>query len=181
MGISVYDGNSGKLLWVRPELIFQYFINESSALAVLKNHESFQYQLLDMASGETIGSYENGVDLAQLGFTNNTEGEELNVSMYREGEENFSWVGQFISKKLQKSISGLVEYVESERLIVISYYIRASDAFINECAFFDVAGDVLAIETLASKADQLALNTFLIQDQTVVMIKERKEVIFYEL
>lgn len=180
MGIEVFDGKTGLLIWKRPELIFQHFIDREKLLAILKNNETFQYHILNSSSGETMEIHEQNLDLSSFYAPDLNESNLSQVSIYREGEENFALIKQFINEKDGKTIAGLVEYQETESLIVISYYIRASNGFVNECCIFDLSGKILAKETLALKSDQLALNTFMIQGQTVVMIKERKEVIFYE-
>ena len=98
---------------------------------------------------------------------------------YLEGTPYFKTVYDFVSGQCGDSIIGAAEYVESDGLIFISYYVKNEDGLANYLLVITSAGAVLLHEKLGERLKGLGVDTFFLLAGCLFYIRNKNELLSY--
>jgi hypothetical protein len=101
---------------------------------------------------------------------------------YTEESPYFQPIARFLSRQLGISPLKAVDYAEFRGLIVVSYYIcEAHSPLSNRIIVLDDQARILLHEPVASQLSGIGLDTFLIRKDSLIFVREKKELLSYAL
>lgn len=110
--------------------------------------------------------------------------EKVNISLplqYNEGNIHFSTINRFIKNCLNQDAVLAVEYLETDSLIMVSYYIRGLEKLENFLLLTDLEGMVIEDILISSDLEGISKETFFVKDNHLYFVKNKKELQRYEL
>lgn len=169
-GILAYALNDPKLLW---------WNNDFSLVSVADGHVSglsskygIREVVLDLKSGKEMPA-------AELQQRESPKVAAKPVQ-YTEGTAHFDTVKTFLSQKLNLTPVAALEYLESEGLIFISYYVTEGD-LVNYLLVLSVDGRVVLHEKLDEHLKGIGLDTFFILSGCVIFVRNKRELVSYQM
>lgn len=100
---------------------------------------------------------------------------------YLEETPYFKTVSDFVSGQFGETILGASEYVESDGLIFISYYLKKEDGLANYLLVITSGGAVLLHEKLGERLKGLGVDTFFLLAGCLFYIRNKNELLSYIL
>lgn len=176
-GIIGVDMLSGKVIWQQPEHSFVRFA-EKGLIARQAGETDPVFQLLSPAGGELISVLESTQIAAMPSLP---QPYLLHPVHYTQENKYFSSIVSFIKQKLGVAPQKAVDYAEFQHLIIISYYIYDHKNLSNYLLVVNKEGELLLHEMLAAQLPGIGLDTFFIIHQYLIVVKDKKELLAYEL
>lgn len=100
---------------------------------------------------------------------------------YGEESSHFNAVKEFMKKYDGSEIVSAVDYLEYRSVIIISYYLRNVDKLENFLLVMDKGGNRKLAQLLGEKLEGIGLETFFCLGQFLITIKDKNELLIYEL
>ncbi|MDO1447912.1 DUF4905 domain-containing protein [Rhodocytophaga aerolata] len=176
-GIIAIDLPTGTIRWQQPQHSFLR-LTEQGILAVQGTEGESIFQLLSLATGEVVSR----IEPVQLDdFSSPAQPYLLLPTHYTQENTYFGSIVSFIHHKLGLQPQKAVDYAEFQQLISISYYIYEHKNLTNYLLILDKEGNVRLHERLASQLPGIGLDTFFIIHQYLIVVKDKKDLIAYEL
>lgn len=100
---------------------------------------------------------------------------------YNAPTEHFNTVKTFIKRSTDKDAIVNIEYMETTSFVVVSYYIRGFERLDNYLLIANMQGKVLLDEKINPSSDGIGKDTFLIKENQLIFIKNKKEIQSYAL
>lgn len=182
-GIRALSAGTGEELWHQQELTF-YGMDIAGMLAYTTSQPEAQLQLLETRYGNMI---ESDVRQKEAAERVQVYGRERYSTvtypvLYREGEEYFSQVRDFLVQQLDCEPVNVIEYAETDAFLVISYYVRATENKLdNFLAVFDLNGFLHLNELLAGGLNGVGSDTFFIFMRNLYCVQHKAILKAYSL
>lgn len=100
---------------------------------------------------------------------------------YEAESKHATTLNKFLQKKCEVELVGGIDYLEHNELILISGNFKEEDTYSLHLFVFDVEGNLLLHEIMENDLNGLASGTFFIVNQALIFVKEKREIIFYQL
>ena len=100
---------------------------------------------------------------------------------YLESSTHFNTVSNFLKEKFNISPIKGVDYIETQQVIVISYYIWKDDQLANFLLIMDQDGSIRSHELLADKLSAIGIDTFFILGSSLFTIRQKEELLKYDI
>jgi hypothetical protein len=168
---------SGKVSWQQPEQSFVR-LTDKGIIALESNETSQVFRLLDPSSGEAREVLETG-KIALLPYIQ--EPPVVHPVHYTHENKYFSSIVLYLRQKLGIEPEKAVDYAEFQQRIIISYYIYEHKNLSNYLLVLDKEANVVLHEQIASHLPGIGLDTFFIVQHYLIVVKDKKELIAYEL
>ncbi len=180
-GIMAYTSETGELQWEQPELAF-YGVSEEGVLAF--DTELQNLALLNANTGTILTknvSVGNGAQ--QVAAYNAIRSQDCIYPMlYLQGEAYFTEVSNFVQYSLQVSPVKGIEYAETDKYVIVSYYAENKEEKLdNWLAVFDLDGKLIMNEQIAHTLSGIGSDTFIIFKQKLYFIRQRNSLVVYSL
>lgn len=176
--VFVLDLWSGKLLWNHEDYKAIKLINNSLYVTVDGNESILQ---LDGSSGKTLGevSLESFKALSEnQGFQTSGWAQPLH---YSNENQYFNKLTSFIQQVTGKVAEKSVEYLEHKSKIIVSFYSVEAEKLVNYILVVDEEGQILFQDAIAKGLSLVALESFFLWKDQLIFIKNRKELVIFEL
>jgi len=172
IGIVAIDSQTGELLWQLPEYEF-VDIQNKKVIALFRENSAPKYAQFDLQTG----LWEENLSTVDSTHSNDIFPPSLVYpKRYVEPEKNFNLVKEFMKKRFKVDIFGAVDYLEYDNLLIISYFFGKNSQLNNKLLTLDLKENVLIDELLDINLKGVALDTFLIYNNTqLIFIKEKKQ------
>ncbi|MCU0469917.1 MAG: DUF4905 domain-containing protein [Arcicella sp.] len=164
-GVLVIDVNSGTLVLNVADVCFHHY--ENNQLTVVKN-SLFQTIPLDVQRQSNDSVVEIGKTLHE------------SVQHYSEASPYFTTIFKFLYRLLGIEAQKAVDYLEISNKIIISYYIYRENLFHNYLLVTNREQKIILHEHIAT-TEGIGINTFTVQSDTLLYVKNENEFIGYEL
>jgi Domain of unknown function (DUF4905) len=166
--IIAIDVITGKILWQKEKV--QILGVRKNGIVCQQENETFS--LLDFLTGEL--SEEEDIleekDLLQS----------FSPILYSENDEYFSTIFRFLHRLLSVDAQKNIEYLEIDNKIVISYYIYHEDLLQNWILVTNRQREIL-LNDVMNESEGVGIDTFSVESQTLFYLKNKNQLIGYEL
>ncbi|MFL5728884.1 MAG: DUF4905 domain-containing protein [Cytophagaceae bacterium] len=180
-GIFVLDSRSGKLLWKDSARTF-YHAGDDSLIVTEGNEDSRKYISLDPATGKVRGEYTlKDVFRIAAGKKEEEEGKIRNPYHFSAEHPYFSKITSFIKEITGEEAVVAADYLENGEQVIISFYLYSTEGLTNYVIVVDEEGRIAFRECMASRIKGIGFDTFFMFEQTLLFVKEKKELIFLKL
>lgn len=116
--------------------------------------------------------------LPQVNHENNNS---PHVSFYPKSNEHFKTLKNFIEKLIGKSsVDWAIEYLEFNNYVIVSYYIQ-EETMANYLLVVDQDMGIVIHENLATELKGIGQQTFIVTDNKLIFVSNKKEVFIYQL
>lgn len=105
----------------------------------------------------------------------------LRPFVYVQGEPDFETVQTFIRQQTKQEIFLGAEYMETEQMILISYYTGQPAAFTNVLACFSRDGSLNWGEEIGTNLKGMGIGTFFIATNTLFFVKNKTELVTFRI
>jgi hypothetical protein len=176
--VYVLDIWSGKQLWKNEDYKAIKLIKNLLYVSTEGKETILQ---LDSASGKYVEelTLESFKALAE---NNNSERSELAKALhYSKENQYFRRLATFIEQLTSKEAEKLVDYLEHKSKIIVSFYSTEAEKLVNYILVTDEEGQILFQDTIAEGLSTVALESFFLWKDQLIFIKNRKELVIFEL
>jgi hypothetical protein len=178
-GLLALDVRTLQVRWQQPDWAFRQI---SGTVLTVYQRESGSpvFRQLDLTSGRPLsGDVVSETSAAEASF----EGGVQYPWHYPEEQTYFQPIARFVSQQLQIQIQPVkaFDYAERQGLVVVSYYLCDPSGLTNRLVVFDGQARVRLHETLATGLPGVGQATFLIRDNSLLFIRDKKELVSYVL
>ncbi|HEY8401417.1 MAG TPA: DUF4905 domain-containing protein [Cytophagaceae bacterium] len=175
-GIWVLGAANGQLLWNNDSAVLM--AGNAEELILQTSGEEKKYVKVDPHSGTIIEEIANG---EHIPFIVPAKASVLPSGHYTSENIYFQRLAEFV-----KIITGLepvkaIDYLEVNNYIIISFYIYNNGKLNNELLVSDQDGQILFRELIGEELSGVGLETFFVFNNRLVFIKNKKELMIYEL
>jgi len=172
--IFALDLKKGKQLWLHHQVILQNVENEK--LTVLRqNDDNIENMIITLPEGK-LKPFSDDVVQQKIDKIEQPQ-------HYKENSEYFDTVSKFVNKKYNISPIKAVDYLEVKEFIIISYYLLTNEgkSLNNELLVLNEQGEILLKEKLAKDLKGIGMDTFVIINGLLIMIKDKNTLKGYKL
>lgn len=165
------DARSGTVRWEIEELSF-YDWSESQALGYRTKDDLVRVSI-DLVTGK----------LMEVPWQPKGGSEQFNQAkpvFYAEGTPHFETVKKFVAQADYRIIKG-VEYLEFNRLIIISVYVEELGKLANYLLVFSETGVLILTVKLGEKLEGLGADTFFILSGCLFLVQNKTDLVAYRL
>ncbi len=96
---------------------------------------------------------------------------------YKEGTEHFNTAGKFLKEREHLAIVQDCHYLEFNSYIIIGFYTLNNKKVNHHIFLYNSSGELLHKDLLGSDLKGIASDTFFIAENTLIYIKEKKEIV----
>lgn len=174
-GIKAVSAQDSHVQWEEKDLSF-YGLGAEGLLAYPTSAPENAFVLLDFVSGKILRrdlGQQEAIDLVNK--SNQSRHKACTFPLrYREGEEYYEQVKQFLMAQLPCEPLGGIEYAETTGFVVCAYYEKdEADTLKSELAVFDLDGNLYLHETLGTRLKGLGSDSFFIFKGKLYFIRNR--------
>lgn len=162
-----FDVAKEEALWSIEEVKLQQVNNQ----VIRYTTEAGESALIEIATGALVDEAGVSDQLESGAFPLHYEAE----------SKHCETLNKFLQKKCGTSFVGGIDYLEYENFILISGNSREEDTYSLHLFVFDVEGNLLLQEIMENDLKGLASGTFFIVNQALIFVKEKREIVFYQL
>jgi hypothetical protein len=174
LAIDVYSRQS---CWHSP--IHQFYRLDNQGLIAGKwQANEWIYELLDKKNGQLIQT--NLIPKNEENLVNKAESIVL-PHHYREQTAYFNTIKQFFKEGLNIEIAHSVDYLEIHDYILIAYFLQKNEEFQNNLLILDTNAQILLHIIINQKSEGVASENFLLINHQLFFIKDKNELIAYQL
>jgi len=167
----VYNWENGQLLWSKEGLLYQNH-DEKALKALVKTEDLAETQFFDLASGQKILVNFTAV-LGNSKF--------IEPSQFQEDTIDFNKLSEFISIELNVKPRLVVDYMEAEGKMLLSYYVADKKGFSNFISVWNEEGDCILWELMEKELKLPAQSSFFVLEKDVIFVQEKVKVKGYQL
>lgn|GEM_PF-1202350 len=182
-GIISVASDTGKVLWEEKVLTFGGVFSEGVLALQNEEEENKVYFLLDLKTGKQKKEYSDVEVLKKLNevFREKQKSNIQNALHFTQENEYFSKLSEYVQVVTGDQASLAFDYAECKNFIIISYYIYSDNKLQNLLLIANEEGEVLLKEILDQGLKGVGMDTFFLLGNAVIFVKEKKELIIYEL
>lgn len=177
-GILAVEVSTRRVLWQHPEWAF---LRTGGTTLILHRTGTDQlpvYQITDLLSGQVVA-------LSDAPTEQQIPPPEPDVQYprhYSEESPYFQPITRFLGQQLDIKPLKAIDYAESQGLIVVSYYLcEAHSPLSNRILVLDKQARIRLHESVATQLPGIGMDTFLIRKDSLIFVREKKELISYAL
>lgn len=183
VSFSIYDVNEGVWIWEHAEFEEEWWLNlealdeEHIYINYFPDHENpeskriIQVSIQEMVVENEFESYQGA-----------TQNKPLRVPFhYQEDSSHFNKVKKFLEQRFNERPVKAIDYLQTESVILISYYLYDEDQLTNFFLILDINGELLLEETIGNELTHVGMQTFFMVHDLIVVIKNKTELILCEL
>lgn len=165
-----FDVEQSKVLWQKNGL---NITDVNAAIALNINSSNQEKEFINLNSGEKTPPSE---------FKPSIQNKKLDPTFhYPEGSDYFTTVSKFLAPLLNIHIVGGVNYFQSKKRIIISYYVKQQEGLLNALIVLNKKKEILLQQTLGKGLSGISDNTFFIYDDNLIFVKEKHHFFIYPL
>lgn len=182
--VSFYILNTSQRKWLWEDVIFeeQWWIN-------LQHFGENELQFIYYEDGNSPDQkrYLNiDIHTQEVNQESTVTAEEVSTTIqlpihYLESTDHFNTVSKYIKQKLNVSPVKAVDYLESQGLIVISYYLWQVYYLVNFLLILDHKGVIKNHELLADNLQTIGIDTFFMINSSLYTIRDKTELLIYDI
>lgn len=185
--IIAFDINSKKILWETGNFSF-LFIHEEKVYVFIQKFEGRNFYQLDYLTGEIINDLGNDrelIDNAKEEFQKkNNYNDYFFPEFYDSSKENYpEIVNIFNNEKEENIISGKIEYINYNNLLLFNYHEASSGNFLKN--FFKIVdkdtGKVIFKDVLDKETKTFKPDSFFIKKNQLFLLKGNQELTVYSI
>lgn len=175
--VFAYDFHQKEILWKKE----RKNIIEAADEVLLMDADSGDMTRFDLRTGEALVVSEHA------GKVENDTGLKENKMLkkafhYREGNEYFDTVRQFLVASANLNIVKGVDYYEDDHIMVMSfYYLNKNNKLANDLLVVDLEGNHLLYERLGNDLSGISDDTFFIYSNKLIFVKDNADFLIYQL
>lgn len=172
-GILAYGAANLDLIWWNND--FSVSSLTTSALHGFSHKYGMKEVTVEMRTGKEITVADKGVII---------EPYELKKPLqYIEGTDYFETVKTFLAKQLNLEVVSALEYLETEKSMVISCYLADAEShdLANFLIVFSRTGECLLKEEMSSRVKGIGFDTFFVLRNNLIFTKNKNELISYRI
>ena len=172
LGLQAIEASTGKTLWQDPELTFIGLFSETELLAL---NATGSVQIVALATGKShafSGSFPEAQKDIQNFINQRSRAVQLPVP-YLPTDAHYKLLQDFIFQKTGKAAERTIEYLETEKAIVLSFYSAMDSVLANFLVVCSAAGEVQAEVCLQEKSAGIGMDTFFIFADKLFFIQEK--------
>lgn len=181
-GIRAFAVPANTMQWEQDTLRF-YGVGEQGLL-VQPADAATSFKVVNYRTGAETGeviSQQQVVD-AIAGFHEERYKNCIFPMHYRQGEAYFTMVQEFLEAQLNIKATGAIEYAETEKFIISSYYEKdREDKLNNGLTVFDLRGNLYLHVTLGTRLKGIGTDTFFIFGKNLYFIQDRNSLVVHSL
>lgn len=162
-GIQAFDAVSGELLWQNKSLRYLGLGNDVLVALPGTGPEPPKLVALDPLNGKILNaSLDRQEAYEAMEVQGSLLAEQFEVPVqYREGDEYFNLLKDFIGQRLSATPVEAIDYLETaDRIIVGYYFVITEGKMANHLAVFSRSGEFLAGEPLSKEMDEIGSEAF---------------------
>jgi hypothetical protein len=179
-GIYVFNSKTGKYLWENKDLTF-VLLEEKRLVAYDPKQQERTYHLLDLKKGNTLG-YLGEMELkAELAAIREDKSYLLNSNHYNTENKYFNKIAGFVASISDKKPEGPLDYLEYKGKILVSFYTKEGEKLVNYLLVVNEEGEILLLDQIGSEISGIGLDTFFLFKDLLIFIKNKKELVIFEL
>ncbi|GAA4437222.1 hypothetical protein GCM10023188_31190 [Pontibacter saemangeumensis] len=182
-GVLAVEAGTAAVAWEETELAF-YGMAADGMLAYIAATPEAAFRLLQPATGQVV---QDGITQQQAAamvaqHSHLRYRQAVYPVLYREGEEYFAQVQQFLDSQQLTGATQAIEYAETDAYLAVSYYVQAADSTLqNYMAVFDIEGSLCLKERLAGGLSGIGSDTFFIFMGDLYFVKDKAILKVYRL
>jgi hypothetical protein len=180
-GIIVLDTRTGRLIWKDTGKTF-YHVSEDHLIATEGQEDARKYLRLDPAVGRLIEeiSLKEVFKIASL-KKDQEHGKIRNPFHFSSEHPYFTKITGFVGEITGEQPVIGADYMENDEQVIISFYLYSTEGLSNYLILVDEEGKVIFRECLGSHIKGIGFDTFFVFENTLIFIKEKKELIFLNI
>lgn len=182
-GIIALEASTAAVAWEEKELAF-YGIAANGVLAYMAEAPEAAFRSLQTDTGQQVQANTTQQQAAEMVAVYNPlrYRQAVYPVLYREGEEYFAQVLQFLETQHIAGATQAIEYAETDAALVVSYYEGAADGTLqNYIVVFDKEGSFCLKERLAGGLSGIGSDTFFIFMDDLYFVKDKAILEVYRL
>lgn len=163
-GIVAIQEQSGQEVWEAQELAY-YGVSAAGLVAYDPQQPEAPLKVLSPDTGNPLGiTYTQQQAAEEVASHSHARYRACQYPViYRQGEEYFEQVRDFLLEQLQVQAVQAIEYAETDTCLVVSFYTLGSDSkLVNELAIFDLEGNLHQKVQIGSGLNGVGSDTFFI-------------------
>lgn len=172
LGLQAIEAGTGKTLWQNPELTYLGLLSETELLAL---NATGTVQKVAFTTGQSqafSGSFPEAQKATQEFATQRSSAIQLPIP-YLPTDPHYKLLQDFIFQKTDKAAEKTIEYLETEKAIVLSFYSGQDSVLANFLVVCSEAGEVQAEICLQEKSAGIGMDTFFIFADKLFFIQEK--------
>jgi hypothetical protein len=176
-GLIVLDSRSGKVLWKKEELSF-YSTTHEAIIAYDMEETERRYKKIDINEGKIIE------EISESELTDERKSEESfvkNSSHYRADNKYFEKIAGFAEAYIGKKPEQALDYLEYKEGIIVSFYAREEEKLVNYLMVVNEKGELIYNEPIDKDLKGVGIDTFFLYNDLLIFIKNKKELVIFEL
>lgn len=172
-GVLAYGAANLDLIWWNND--FSVSSLSTSALCGYSHKYGMKEVTVEMRTGKEITVIDDGTVIEPYQLQKPLQ--------YVEGTEYFGTVKTFLSKQLNLDVVSALEYLETEKCMVISCYLAnaRSHDLANFLIVFSKAGECLLKEEISSRIKGIGFDTFFVLRNNLIFTKNKNELVSYRI
>ena len=172
LGLQAIEASTGETLWQNPELTYLGLLSETELLAL---NATGEVQIVALATGKSqtfSGSFPAAQKAMQDFTTQRSNALQLPIP-YLPADPHYQLLQDFIFQKTGKAAEKTIEYLETEKVIVLSFYSEKDSVLANFLVVYSTAGEMQAEVCLQEKSAGIGMDTFFIFAGKLFYIQEK--------
>lgn len=178
-GILAVEVHSANILWQHPPLNYMGFnTTQSAVIAIEPSDAGPVYRLINLKTGKIAAFIEDPIP-DESGTA--ADAKIIFPRHYTPENKYFPVIVSFLEQKLKIRAEKAVDYAEYQHLLIISYYLYTHNTLSNFLVVIDRQTGIVWHEPIASQLSGTGLDTFCIMNDQLIFVREKKELLSYEL
>lgn len=180
-GLYMFDVQAGKPLWEKSVYTFVRFW-EGSVLVYDPQIPDRQYMKLSPKEGNIVGEM-NEEEVLQM-LSKKPREERFNIANshhYTPENKYFEKISGFIEAFTGKKPEGALDYLEYQRKIIASFYLKEGEKTVNYLLVVNEDGRVMYLEQIGSEVKGIGLDTFFLYKDLLIFVKNKEELVIFEI
>jgi hypothetical protein len=182
-GIICFEILTQQVKWQRNDLAF-YRLLEAEVIAILLDKPEDTFISLDVFDGKIKLDHISVAEtqLKAINFEIQRKSNMYFPDIYYQEDINFEKINQYLNRKQHVFSEKMIEYLEFEGYIIISYYLLKSDNnFANHLLILNNEGKINSHFMIDDELKGVGQSTFFIFESKLILVKHKKELCIYDL
>ncbi|WP_026462831.1 DUF4905 domain-containing protein [Adhaeribacter aquaticus] len=183
-GITAVEVKTGKLLWQDPEFIYYGFIPDG---LLVKKNEALEapLSLIDSFTGKMLTTESENASSSAMptifaAYQANRRLPVLVPGHYPDSSAHFSTLQQFLESKINITVKDAIDYLETKDFFILGFYnFDANNQRCYRVAVFNLEGELILKEDLATNLEGLGLDNFFIIQNSLILLKNKSTLLGY--
>lgn len=175
-GLIAVNVHTRNIIWQQPQMTFGGLL-PTGILTIEHTPEAPIYRLVNLETG----TIEEVLGTQPILHESDPASPIIYPRHYTQENKYFETIVSFLNNLLGIDAQKAFDYAEYQKWIIISYYLYHNNTLSNFLLVLDQQAQILLHEPIASQLTGIGLDTFFIIHHHLVFVREKKELIIYEL